>query len=1077
MNPTPTTNRFARLSTLAPRLLSFAFLVAFATAGWGQATLPVSATFSTVTTSGPGTMPTGFTQSGLGGYAGSLKFDTAGDSLSLAFDSSPGNLTFNLGVNNSFTSGTAIPATITFDVQQSSDGTNWTSASSYTNTTAGNKTITNLQPTTRYIKWVYTTKPSGSNIALNNITLSAGAVTPPTITGNATAAAFTTTYGTASANQSFSIGGSGLSANLVATAPIGFEVSADGTTYASTATFTQSGGSASGTLRARLAANATVSGSYNAQNIVLSSANATSVNIATAASGNTVSMATPSLSITSASSAVANGTVSLTSTSSAASVAVSASTGNITYTSSNNSVATISGATLTAVAAGTTTITASQASDANYNAANATQTFTVTSATSPAISPSTSTLTGFTTTSPDASAAQSLTVNAINLSPASGSLTVTGSTNYEVSTTSDSAGFGNTATLSYSGSAISAANVWIRLKASLAAGDYNSETIAISGGGATTQNIAVSGTVIAATPVISTNGTLTAFSTVSGNASAAQTLSVTGNNLTANITASAPTGFEVSTDGTSFASNATISQTSGSASATLSVRIASTASVGALTGNLVLSSTGASGVTIALGGNVTSGGGNSTTIAQWTFETSIPAGNGTTISGIAAEVGSGTASGVHASSSSAWSNPTGNGSPESFSANNWGVGDYFQFQTSTTGYSSISLQWDQTGSNTGPANFKVQYSTDNSSYTDASGGSYSVTAQNWNSTTSNSSSTRTISLAGVSALNNAANIYIRLVQTNTSSINAGTVATTGTGRVDNVTITGTASTGSTPEAPAITSATTASATVGIAFNYTITASNNATSYAATGLPAGLTVNSTSGLISGTPTTAGTTNATISATNTGGTGNATLAFTIAQGTPVITTPPTASEITAGQALSSSTLTGGNASVAGTFAFADPSFILSATASQTVVFTPTDAANYTTANTSVTVTVIAAPVSAFTSWTGGNLTMSADLLPLYAIGGGSYDATVASETPVLSTTGGNLTLTAIVRTDDPALSITGETVSALSDSWSTLGNGTATGVDQTGVTTGLERRTFTTPADGTKKFLRLRAIYTP
>jgi len=116
-----------------------------------------------------------------------------------------------------------------------------------------------------------------------------------------------------------------------------------------------------------------------------------------------------------------------------------------------------------------------------------------------------------------------------------------------------------------------------------------------------------------------------------------------------------------------------------------------------------------------------------------------------------------------------------------------------------------------------------------------------------------------------------------------------------------------------------------------------------------------------------------------------------------------------------------------------------------------------------------------LSPLATWTGGNVSLTADLLPLYAIGGGSYNGTVASETPVLSTTGGNLTLTAIVRTNDPALTITGETVSALSDSWTTLGNGTASG-DQSGVTTGLERRTFTTPADGTKKFLRLRAIYT-
>jgi hypothetical protein len=882
----------------------------------------------------------------------------------------------------------------------------------------------------------------------------------PTITGNATAAAFTTTYGTASANQSFSVGGSGLTANLTATAPTGFEVSADGTTYASTATFTQSGGSANGTLRVRLAANATVSGTYNAQNIVLYSTNATSVNIATASSGNTVSKATPSLSITSATSAVANGTVSLTSTSSAASVAVSASTGNITYTSSNTSVATIAGSTLTAVAAGTTTITATQASDANYNAANATQTFTVTSATSPAISPSASTLTGFTATSPSASAAQSLTVNATNLSPASGSLTVNGSANYEVSTTSPSTGFGNTATLSYSGSTISAANVWIRLKASLAAGNYNSETIAISGGGATTQNITVSGTVIAATPVISTNGTLTAFSTVSGNASAAQTLSVTGTNLTANITASAPTGFEVSTDGTSFASNATISQTSGSASATLSVRIASTASVGALTGNITLASTGASGLSVAVSGNVSSGGGGNSTnsLATWVGAGNLNNANATvTANATAANIATATISRTGL---------TYNSNANRYGSTGWNATTNFLSITvnAATGYTldlnGANFTVAMGSSNTGPANYQVFSSVDN----------YASSLGTLASSNSTYPST-TLALAGA-GFTGLPSITFRIVG-NQTAWNGNATQGTGSGGPNALSITGTA-TGGTPTAPAITSAPTASATVGTAFNYTNTASNNATSYGATDLPAGLTVNSTSGLISGTPTTAGTTNATITATNTGGTGNATLTFSIAKGTPVINTPPTASAITAGQALSSSILTGGNASVAGIFAFATPAFVPSATGSQIVVFTPTDP-NYNTANTSVTVTVNPVVLSPLATWTGGNVSLTADLLPLYAIGGGSYNGTVASETPVLSTTGGNLTLTAIVRTNDPALTITGETVSALSDSWSTLGNGTASG-DQSGVTTGLERRTFTTPADGSKKFLRLRAIYT-
>src|SRR6202041_3460770 len=83
-------------------------------------------------------------------------------------------------------------------------------------------------------------------------------------------------------------------------------------------------------------------------------------------------------------------------------------------------------------------------------------------------------------------------------------------------------------------------------------------------------------------------------------------------------------------------------------------------------------------------------------------------------------------------------------------------------------------------------------------------------------------------------------------------------------------------------APVITSATTAGGTVGTAFSYQITATNSPTSYGATGLPAGLSVNTTSGLISGTPTAAGTSTVTLSATNSTGTGNATLTLTITTG---------------------------------------------------------------------------------------------------------------------------------------------------------------------------------------------------
>ena len=59
--------------------------------------------------------------------------------------------------------------------------------------------------------------------------------------------------------------------------------------------------------------------------------------------------------------------------------------------------------------------------------------------------------------------------------------------------------------------------------------------------------------------------------------------------------------------------------------------------------------------------------------------------------------------------------------------------------------------------------------------------------------------------------------------------------------------------GSSTAVPVITSALTGTAEAGVSgFSYQITAQNSPTSYAATGLPGGLSVNTVSGLISGTP---------------------------------------------------------------------------------------------------------------------------------------------------------------------------------------------------------------------------------
>ncbi|MBL8515241.1 MAG: putative Ig domain-containing protein, partial [Betaproteobacteria bacterium] len=86
--------------------------------------------------------------------------------------------------------------------------------------------------------------------------------------------------------------------------------------------------------------------------------------------------------------------------------------------------------------------------------------------------------------------------------------------------------------------------------------------------------------------------------------------------------------------------------------------------------------------------------------------------------------------------------------------------------------------------------------------------------------------------------------------------------------------------------PAVTSAAAVSGTVTQALSYQITASNSPTSFAATGLPAGLSINTMTGLISGSPTSTGTSMVTVSATNAAGTGNLVVTFTISNFPPPV-----------------------------------------------------------------------------------------------------------------------------------------------------------------------------------------------
>ncbi|MFM8596665.1 MAG: beta strand repeat-containing protein, partial [Flavobacteriales bacterium] len=107
--------------------------------------------------------------------------------------------------------------------------------------------------------------------------------------------------------------------------------------------------------------------------------------------------------------------------------------------------------------------------------------------------------------------------------------------------------------------------------------------------------------------VITVNSSsITNFASCQGSVSTAQTISVSGTSLTANVTVTAPTGYEVSLSAASgYASSLTITASGTLSATTVYVRLTSTASVGSVNGSLSIASTGATTQTVSLTGTVT----------------------------------------------------------------------------------------------------------------------------------------------------------------------------------------------------------------------------------------------------------------------------------------------------------------------------------------------------------------------------------------------------------------------------------------------------------------------------------------
>ena len=120
------------------------------------------------------------------------------------------------------------------------------------------------------------------------------------------------------------------------------------------------------------------------------------------------------------------------------------------------------------------------------------------------------------------------------------------------------------------------------------------------------------------------------------------------------------------------------------------------------------------------------------------------------------------------------------------------------------------------------------------------------------------------------------------------------------------------------------------------------------------------------------------------------------------------------------------------------------------------------------------------STFAGWSGGATLNSANV-GKYAIGGASSLSATDGVLPSSTVSGGNLVLTAIVRTDDSKLTVVGEAVTSLANYAPGGTVSTVIGVDaadQTGVPTGCKRQTFTVSQGAdSRKFIRLKATLQP
>ena len=546
----------------------------------------------------------------------------------------------------------------------------------------------------------------------------------------------------------------------------------------------------------------------------------------------------------------------------------------VTYNNPNQLTATVPAGATT----GLITVTGPGGTDTSY------ENFTVsTGPVTPTITVSPTSLAGLTATQGIAGNAQ---VYAVNGSSLTAPVVVTAPTNFEIST--DGATYSSSLTLTPSIEGSLGAQISVRIRSTAPFGSV-AGSISHASTGATTRTVSLSGTVSTSAPhIIVSTASLSGFTALEGSTGASKSYTISGANLTGAVTITAPAGYELSLNNTTFSSPLTLTPTEGTiATTTIFARLRSTAPVGPNVGSITHTGGGATQQNVSVTGTVTTPGtGTPVRIAAWDFT-----GESNVLTSVAEIFDSGLdANNTLTRGPGAQAN-TANNSFRTTGFQNNGISttntDYFQMSFSpapgrTLSMDSITARFAGTSTffaSPGVTN-QFAYSTNGTDFV-LIGTPIVVT---------NTLSPVSFNVSAVPELQNlpdSATVTFRFYasgQTTTGgwgfhSPSAGTYGLDVSGIIS----------GSAPPAPVVTVAGTETATAFQSYSYQIVANNSPTGYSASGLPDGLTLNTTTGVISGTPITPGTYTISLTATNAGGDGTGTLTLTVSRnaGAPSIT----------------------------------------------------------------------------------------------------------------------------------------------------------------------------------------------